>query len=413
LIPWRRQKFNASFSPAQYARFLALLEQRCGESAQFRHSETPVFLPAELVDRMAQYGREMVEQLIANPQYQHESRDAIPPAYRAPNENPFPLFVQADFGLDQNLEPKLVEIQGFPSLYAYQPVMAECYREAYGIEGSMFPAGVTSDEYNKLLRQAILGGHDPDNVVLTEIDPSHQKTRHDFVITERLFGVRTVDITSLAKRGNRLYHGDVPIHRIYNRTIMDELERKHIRLPFDLRDELDVEWAGHPNWFFRLSKFSLPYLSHPAVPRTRFLDSVENPEQYVLKPLFSFAGVGVIVGPTREQIDAIPPERRHDYILQERVDFRPVIDTPFGPTKVEVRIMYIWSDGLRAVNTIIRMGRGSQMGVDHNKGMEWVGASAAFIEPGVARTLACGTNLAQTLSPVTATGDLQARACVT
>src|SRR5262249_47556431 len=151
-------------------------------------------------------------------------------------------------------------------------------------------------------------------------------------------------------------------------------------LPFDLRDDLQVEWAGHPNWFFRLSKFSLPYLDHPAVPRTRFLEPVAHPERYVLKPLFSFAGVGVVVGPTKSQIDAIPQERRRDYILQERVDFRPVIDTPFGPTKIEVRIMYIWLDRMRTVNTIIRMGRGSQMGVDHNKGMEWVGASAAFIE---------------------------------
>jgi hypothetical protein len=404
LIPSRRRQFNASYSPAKYARFLDLLEMRCGERAQFRHSETPVFLPAELVDRMAQYGREMVEQLLANPEYRSRSREAIPPAYRVPNEAPAPLFVQADFGLDQNLEPKLVEIQGFPSLYAYQPVMAECYRDAYEIEGEMFPGGITSAEYNGLLRKAIVGDHDPENVVLTEIDPWHQKTRHDFVITERLFGVRTVDITTLTKRGNRLFCGTglptcdsgklTPIHRIYNRCIVDELERKHIQLPFDFRDDLNVEWAGHPNWFFRLSKFSLPYLDHPAVPRTQFLDSVDHPEQYVLKPLFSFAGVGVIVGPTREQIDAIPPERRRDYILQERVDFRPVIDTPFGPTKVEVRIMYIWSDRLRTVNTIIRMGRGSQMGVDHNKGMAWVGASAAFIEP--SRTV--GALWAQTCS---------------
>ena len=384
MIPSRRRQFNASYSPAKFARFLELLKERCGgEGVQFRHNETPLFLPAELLDRMSRYGREMVEQLLANPQYQQDSREAIPPAYRAPNEDPAPLFVQADFGLDQNLEPKLVEIQGFPSLYAYQPVMAECYRDAYGLEGKLFPNGMTSGEYHDLLRRAIVGRHDPENVVLTEIDPWHQKTRHDFLITEQLYGVRTVDITTLTKRGNRLYYNETPIHRIYNRTIVDELERKRIQLPFDFRDSLDVEWAGHPNWFFRLSKFSLPYLDHPAVPRTQFLNhvaQVDHPERYVLKPLYSFAGVGVIIGPTQEQIDAVPPARRHDYILQERVDFRPIIDTPYGATKVEVRIMYIWSDRLRTVNTIIRMGRGSQMGVDHNKGMDWVGASAAFIE---------------------------------
>ena len=174
-----------------------------------------------------------------------------------------------------------------------------------------------------------------------------------------------------------------PIRRIYNRAIVDELVRKRIPMAFDFRDELEVEWAGHPNWFFRLSKFSLPYLNHPAVPRTQFLDrarDIERPEDYVLKPLYSFAGAGVIVGPTAAQLAAVPAEQRSQYILQERVDFHPVVDTPFGPTKIEVRVMYIWGDRLRAVNTIIRMGRGAQMGVDHNKGFAWVGASAGFID---------------------------------
>ena len=382
MIPWLRQKFNREYSPAKYARFLALLEEQCGEPPQFRHSETPVFLARDLVDRMARYGCEMVEALLRDPAYQRDSRNAIPPAWRSPNEDPTPLFVQADFGLDQNLEPKLVEIQGFPSLYAYQPVMARVYRDAYGIPDALRPDLVAGDYYS-LLRRAIVGEQDAENVVLTEVDPWHQKTRHDFLFSERLCGVRTVDISSLRKRGNRLYYNETPIHRIYNRAIVDELERKHVKLAFDFRDDLDVEWAGHPNWFFRLSKFSLPYLSHPAVPRTCFLDRaghIEHPEHYVLKPLYSFAGLGIIVGPVQEQIDAIPLERRHDYILQERVDFKPVIDTPFGPTKIEVRIMYIWLDRLRPVNMIVRMGRGAQMGVDHNKGMNWVGASAAFIE---------------------------------
>jgi hypothetical protein len=172
------------------------------------------------------------------------------------------------------------------------------------------------------------------------------------------------------------------VERIYNRTIVDELERRAIQMPFDFRDGLRVEWAGHPNWFFRLSKFSLPYLHHVAVPRAQFLDRVdrvENPERYVLKPLYSFAGLGVVVGPTAEDIAAVPYAERSQFLLQERVDFAPLIETPAGMAKVEVRIMYIWLDEMRAVNTIVRMGRGAQMGVDHNKNLEWVGASAGFI----------------------------------
>jgi hypothetical protein len=384
LIPSLRRKFNRDWTPAGYARFLALLEERSGGPPQFRHSETPCFLPAGLVEKMARYGREIVEQLLGDETYQRESHAAIPERYRVPNEAPVPLFVQADFGLDENLEPKLVEIQGFPSLYAYQPVMAECYRDAYGLDSELasLPEGLSLEQYRRMLGRAIVGDRDPANVILLEIDPGRQKTRCDFEVTEQWFGVRAVDIRELRKQGNRLFHGDTPIERIYNRAIVDELERRGVELPFDFRDDLQVEWAGHPNWFFQLSKFSLPYLRHGAAPAAQFLDRmdrVECPERYVLKPLYSFAGLGVIVGPTAEQIEAIPPSRRAEYLLQERVDFQSVIETPAGVAKIEVRIMYIWLDELRAVNTIVRMGRGAQMGVDHNKGLAWVGGSAGFL----------------------------------
>ena len=248
-----------------------------------------------------------------------------------------------------------------------------------------------AEEYRVLLREAIVGRHDPENVVLLEIDPGRQKTRHDFLLTEQEYGVRTVDLSSVVKQGRRLFYerdGKLTlIRRIYNRVIVDELVRRKVPMGFDFRDDLEVEWAGHPNWFFRLSKFSMPYLEHVAVP-ARFLDragEIGRPEDYVLKPLYSFAGSGVIVGPTAAQLAAVPAEHRSQYILQARVDFLPVVETPYGPTKMEIRIMYVWLDRLRAVNTIIRMGRGAQMGVDHNKGFEWVGASAGFID-GVARS---------------------------
>src|SRR5258708_28813647 len=119
--------------------------------------------------------------MLPNPEYERDSREAIPAAYRAPHEDPVPLFVQADFGLDENLEPKLVEIQGFPSLYAYQPVMAECYRDAYRLDPQLasLPAGLSLDSYRRMLGRAIVGDRDPANVILLEIDPGRQKTRCD------------------------------------------------------------------------------------------------------------------------------------------------------------------------------------------------------------------------------------------
>jgi hypothetical protein len=228
--------------------------------------------------------------------------------------------------------------------------------------------------------------HDPQNVILMEIDPLHQKTLPDFLLTEKLLGITTVSITDIEKRGDELFYESegkrIPIRRIYNRAIVDELVRKKLELSFKFTDDLKVEWAGHPNWYFRMSKFSLPFLHHVCVPKTSFLDRVEplpqDLENYVIKPLFSFAGLGVILNPTKEDLANIPKGKRSQYILQERMQFEPVIETPMGATKAEIRIMYIWLDELLPVMTIIRMGRGLMMGVDHNKNMEWVGSSAGF-----------------------------------
>jgi hypothetical protein len=394
MIPSLRKRFNDGFTSEKYRAFLRRVDEVCGTHVQFRLSETPCFFPKELIDRMASDGQALIRQLVDNPAYRAKSDEAVPAEFKVPNEPDHPMFVQVDFGLVRDargeLQPKLVELQAFPSLYAYQGPLAEAYIHAYGLEGSgrlkYFLSQLETSSYRELLRRAIVGAHDPENVILMEIDPAHQKTLPDFLLTEKMLGVRTVDIMDIKKEGSRLYceRGGkrVPIRRIYNRTIVDELERKKVKLAFDWRDELDVEWAGHPNWYFRISKFSIPYLKHASVPKTWFLDQMEeipaDLENYALKPLYSFAGLGVVIAPTKEDIAAIPAEKRPFYILQERMHFEPVIETPFGGTKAEVRVMYVWLDELAPVLTIIRMGRGLMMGVDHNKNMEWVGASAGF-----------------------------------
>jgi hypothetical protein len=377
MIPELRRHFNESFTPEKYQQFLSELTSRCGCEVPFRNSETPCFFPAAPIDKMVRYGQELMAQLMT-PEYLAASAASIPAAYNVPNETAHPLFVQIDFGLDQNLEPKLVEIQGFPSLYAYQPILAETYRDVYGLGSSLRTSLV--DDYWPRLKRAILGAHDPENVILMEIDPYGQKTLPDFLLTEKYCGVKPVSLTDIRRRGDRLYHGDTPIHRIYNRVIVDELERKGVEAPFDFRHDLDVEWAGHPNWYFRISKFSLPYLNHPSVPRTHFLSDLRDLppdlDNFVLKPLYSFAGLGVVIGPTREQVAAADPAQ---FILQEKIDFAPIIDTPHGATKAEIRVMYIWIDKPEAVNLIVRMGRGKMMGVDHNRDLQWVGASAGLV----------------------------------
>jgi hypothetical protein len=392
MIPPLRHAFNAAWTPSRHDAFIQDLQARVGVPVEFPICETPCFFPSGMIEELAAAGEELTRQSLGADAAAAAAR-AVPDRFRGPNQGDVPIFVQVDFGLVRNdlgaIEPRLVELQAFPSLYAFQPALAEAYATTFNLPDSLtrFVDGVDRLEYLVLVREAIVGSHDPSEVVLMEIDPARQKTRPDFEMTEHLWGVRAIDTSEVTREGRHLMYrraGKLTrIRRVYNRVIPDELERKQIALPFDYRDELDVEWAGHPAWFYRISKSSIPWLRHPSVPPTWLLSDLEQlplePERLLLKPLFSFAGGGIVFGPTNDQLNAIPESERDRYILQERIFFEPVIDTPHGPTQAEIRMMYVWTDRLRALMPLVRMGRGKMMGVDHNKDLQWVGASAAFM----------------------------------
>ena len=402
MIPALRTAFNASWTEAKYRDLVGRLETRTGATLGFPISETPCFFPQSLMRVLASTGLELVHQILDNADAMAAADTAVPDRFNhstslgaeGPGAESLPTFLQVDFGLvraaDGSIQPKLVELQAFASLYGFQLTVAEAYRDAFGLPSSLglFLDHLDHPTYHTLVKDAIVGDHDPAEVVLMEIEPRKQKTWPDFVVTEQRWGVRAIDVSEVRREGRRLYYRRdgkaTQIRRIYNRVIPDELERKHIQLPFGYGDDLDVEWAGHPAWYFRISKFSIPFLRHASVPETRFLDGIESlptdRDRYLLKPLFSFAGGGIIFAPTDAQIAAIPMNERKNYILQERINFTPVIETPEGPAQAEIRIMYVRSGSeLRPVLPLLRMGRGKMMGVDHNKGLRWVGASAGLI----------------------------------
>ena len=395
MIPQLRKQFNASFTPEKYQRLLQSLEQAVGTKIEFRPCETPVFLPRDLLAEMEQAGKELIAQL-NRPDYLAASARAVPIEFNAPNEGSHPDFIQVDFAITQNAEGrfvlKLIELQGCASLYAFQFLLPHEYRRIYDLEGLNYLLGGLTDEgYLELLRQVFLNGHAPEQVVLMEIDPLRQKTLPDFKATEKFFGIPFVNVSEITKHGNKLFYRlngrEIEIRRVYNRVIIDEFVRTETKANFDFRDELDIEWVGHPNWYFRLSKFSLPFLNHHTVPRAWFLNQLDrfpdDLENFVLKPLFSFAGSGVKVNITAEDLESVPVEQRGDYLLQEKVAYAPAVETPDEPSKVEVRIMFVWPKAATepvAVTTLTRLSKGAMMGVDFNKNKTWVGSSCSFFE---------------------------------
>lgn len=397
MIPLRRKAFNSTFTPDKYKEYLAALDKLVGMHIDFRINETPVFIPKELEKMLITSAGEILEQVMS-PDYLKQfttgESQVFPHQAEAPNESDHPEFVQIDFAVIQNedgsLGIRLIELQGFPSIYALQELMGKTAIEFYELEGvHHLLNGLSSEEYYELLRKVILRDSHAQNVILLEVDPHHQKTKPDFIWTEKVLGIRTVDISTIEKDGKDLFYRNqegrrVHIDRIYNRAIIDELEQRKTKFAFSFTDELNLTWVCHPNWYFRISKYALPFIKHPTVPHTTFLDEInslpDNLDLYVLKPLFSFAGTGVIVSPTHKHIEQIPDEHRHHYILQQKVEYAPVLETPSGGTKVELRVMFIWDKEPMAVNLVVRTGRGKMMGVAFNKDMDWVGATCGLLE---------------------------------
>jgi hypothetical protein len=389
MIPELRKKFNSEFSNEKYEAFLKGLNSVLRFPVDFRVSETPLFLSDELTKKLLAACNDLCNQ-IQSKEFKEKCENAVPESLSVSKENDHPQFFVFDFAICKNDEgvfyPKLIELQGFPTLYGYQYYFDQIIKKHFDIPENLttYFNGVTADKYAQLLKDIIVADSDPKNVILLEIEPEKQKTRIDFAATEELTGIQSVCISDVIKRDKKLYYKrggrEIPVERIYNRLIFDELNRTQVKFNFDFRDEIDVIWIPHPNWFYKISKNSLPVLKGKFVPKCFYLKDLrsfpDHLENYVLKPLFSFAGLGVKVDVTKEMLESInDPE---NYILQEKVEYAPLIETPDGYSKCEIRMMFIWDKEPVLVNNLVRMSKGKMMGVDFNKNKTWVGSSTAF-----------------------------------
>jgi hypothetical protein len=393
--PRLRAAFNAEFTPEKHAALVRCVNETEKWPADFRISETPIFLTSEFTDEAVRAANEIVA-LTRTAEFVQHAASAVPKGLEVPNESGHPNFHVVDFAIcaeGDRLVPRLIELQAFPSLFGFQLLLLGCLRKAYPVIPRNWTSsfgGIKDEAYFDLLRRTIIAESDPENVILLDIEPEKQKTRVDFAATEILLGIRPVCVTKIEKRGRQLFYNrdgrEVRIERIYNRVIFDELiHRSDLNLSFRFQDDLDVTWVGHPNWYFRISKHSLPFLmtehTSPAFLADEF-PADENIENYVLKPLYSFAGHGVDMEPTREKIGAL--ENPHEWILQKKINYAAFVPTVDGQkSKAEIRMMFVWPERDRdptLVNNLIRMSQGKMMGVDFNIDKTWVGASIALHE---------------------------------
>lgn len=396
MVPELRQAFNDSFTKEKYEAFLKDLNSKHPGAIEFRVAETPVFADRSFKQKLIDACESIVD-VITDEQFKKLTDKAIPASENVPNENGHPHMIAFDFGIcigeDGEPEPQLIEMQGFPTLFGFQVYYPETFRKHFPVPGNyrQYLDGYTRETYLKDLKDVILAGTPVENVILLEIKPHEQKTRIDFYCTQDYLGIQPVCITELIQEGKKLFYlregKKTAVKRIYNRVIFDDLKAqkdtlgKHI----DITQELDVQWVPHPNWFYRISKYTLPFIRHPYVPPTFFLNEIKqlpgDLENFVLKPLFSFAGQGVLIDVTREDIEKI--DNPENWILQRKVQYADIIETPDIPAKAEIRIMYLWKDEWdrpRPAINLARLSKGKMIGVRFNKDKEWVGGSVCYFE---------------------------------
>lgn len=397
MIKHIRQRYNEQFDAQKYEAFLNYIADAYGYRPTFRIAETPVFIPNQLRDRLMEACEE-INKTICKPNFKEVTKDAIKhPMLQVPGEDYHTRFLQMDFGIckDENGDPipQLIEVQGFPSLYFFQDLLSEAYKKHFDIPENLtvHANGIHREEYIEMLRSIIIGDSHPENVILLEIEPEKQNTYIDFLAANKYIGIKILCISKLKKRGRSLFYQnedgvEIPVHKIYNRVIFDELDqRPDIKSEFNFQDDVDVEWVGHPNWFFRISKYTMPLLKSKYVPECFYLDQLEqyptDLENYVLKPLYSFAGAGVKLHVTAEELDSI--EHKENYILQKKVNYVPIVESPNEPVKCEIRMLMLWNRGetkATIVNNLVRLSKGEMIGVKYNKDKDWVGASVGFFE---------------------------------
>ncbi|UKB81654.1 hypothetical protein [Chryseobacterium sp. MEBOG07] len=394
MIPKYRKQFNQEFSQEKYSQLKNILAEKGGIEPTFRVSESPIFLTKKFESQLIDASESIISQIKALPA--ETLQKAIPDNCRVPNDTNQPHFFTIDFGICKNengeIEPQLIELQAFPSLYAFQKVYEETYCEVYPFI-SEIKNPMPRETFKNYLKELIVGDENPENVILLEIFPEKQKTAIDFALTEKLLGIKTVCLTKVKKEGKKLYYENngklTEIKRIYNRVIFDELDNiPDLTTDFDFREEVDVKWITHPNWFFKISKFLLPLLQHQFVPKSYFLHEFpnnENLEDFVLKPLFSFAGSGVDLNPTKEITDSI--QDKENYILQRKVHYAPIFEDINGEfSKAEIRLLYIWRENDERpilLENLGRMTKAAMVNVDFNKkDAIWIGSSNAFFAEG-------------------------------
>lgn len=394
MVPGIRKKYNSIFTKEKYQRFLSDINAEFNYVIPFRVAESPVFIPRDFKIKIFEASDEIIS-FLTQDNFKKISEKAIPPHLNVPGEPDQTLFLALDFGICKSgngeVVPQLIELQGFPSLFGWQHYIAKKYRQHFYVpENYSHLFGLNEEEYISILKKNILGNHKPENVVLLEIEPGKQNTYIDFLLTERMTGVKAICISKIIKEGRNLFYMHngikIPVHRIYNRVIFDELlKRTDLKLQFNMTDDVDVEWAGHPNWFFRISKYVMPRLKSKYVPECFFLNKLKaipgDLENYVLKPLFSFSGSGIKFNVTKEDIDQV--NDKENYLLQKKVNYEPVLQSPDEPVKVELRLLYIWEPGIKKpqlVTNMARLSKGEMVGVKYNLNKTWVGGSVGFYE---------------------------------
>lgn len=391
-----RAYFNQQLKPHQYESYLNYFNSRYPGAIDFRMAETPIFIPEDFKIKLLDTGDSVIHYILSN-EFQTNTYPALNKNFIVPNEPRYPSCIVMDFAITSNEDgtysPQLIELQGFPSLFGLEVLQDMAFRSLYEIPKGYSPY---LNEYQRphylAHLEKIIKGEEDQHTILLEIHPDQQKTRIDFYITRDLLNIPIVCLSEIFEENSNLFYirnGEkLQIDRIYNRVVWDDIikEQEDIQAKAAIfLKPLNISWVTHPHHYYRISKYLLPFLKHEYIPLTYFLSTLkEIPSQlneWVLKPLFSYAGHGVKMNVTPDDIKNIT--HPSEWILQKKVNYGSVIETPSGPAKAEIRLFYFWNEPTQsytATLNLTRLSKNEMMGVGFNNTSTWVGGTIAYFK---------------------------------
>jgi len=244
--------------------------------------------------------------------------------FRSYKNLPEPYFMTIDlaYAPGGGTNFKLIEAQAFLSI---SHMFFEHYSKLLDLNRDVF---LNFEAYQHFLRK-IQNNHS----ILLEDCPWEQKTAIDFHLLQKQASIEVLNFRGIL--GSHALKEKL----IYNRLIFADLTAQEFaNAKISLSGLPNARWLHHPDWYYFVSKSSLPYITSPWAAQSflvadKPLNFEPKSNAWVLKPLFDYGCSGVNLNPSRTDIENVDAPK--EWLLQQKIELKHLPGTElFGEIRV-------------------------------------------------------------------------------